>query len=149
MVRGNRIESVGPSGRIRVPAGATRVDVRGRTIIPGLIDVHAHVNGEDDGLLAEQSWPLVANLAYGVTTAHDPRELVGHGGVARVVVGHVLEVSSQGVETQPPRRAHVAEADPATPFEDSTLRRHRHELAEVDHGAHPTTGVTPPVAEIC
>ena len=71
-VRGNRIESVGPSGRIRVPAGATRVDVRGRTIIPGLIDVHAHVNGEDDGLLAEQSWPLVANLAYGVTTAHDP-----------------------------------------------------------------------------
>ena len=72
VVRGNRIEAVGPSGRIRVPAGATRVDVRGRTIIPGLIDVHAHVNGEDDGLLAEQSWPLVANLAYGVTTAHDP-----------------------------------------------------------------------------
>jgi imidazolonepropionase-like amidohydrolase/Tol biopolymer transport system component len=72
VVRGNRIDAVGPSGRIRVPAGATRVDVRGRTIIPGLIDVHAHVNGEDDGILAEQSWPLVANLAYGVTTAHDP-----------------------------------------------------------------------------
>ncbi len=72
VVRGNRIEAVGPSGRVRVPAGATRIDARGRTIIPGLIDVHAHVNGEDDGIVAEQSWPLVANLAYGVTTAHDP-----------------------------------------------------------------------------
>ena len=72
VVRGNRIEAVGPSGRVRVPAGATRVDARGRTIIPGLIDVHAHVNGENDGILAEESWPLVANLAYGVTTAHDP-----------------------------------------------------------------------------
>jgi imidazolonepropionase-like amidohydrolase/Tol biopolymer transport system component len=72
VVRGNRIDAIGPSGRVRVPSGATRVDARGRTIIPGLIDVHAHVNGEDDGILAEESWPLVANLAYGVTTAHDP-----------------------------------------------------------------------------
>ena len=70
-------------------------------------------------------------------------------GVAGVVVGHVLEVAGQGVETQPPRRAHVAEAHPATPFEDPAPRRHRHELAEVDHGAHPTTGVTPPVTEMC
>ena len=72
VVRGNRIEAVGPSGRVRVPADAKRIDVRGRTIIPGLIDVHAHVGGEDDGILSQQSWPLVANLAYGVTTAHDP-----------------------------------------------------------------------------
>jgi imidazolonepropionase-like amidohydrolase/Tol biopolymer transport system component len=72
VVRGSRIEALGPSGRVRVPAGATRVDARGCTIIPGLIDVHAHVNGENDGILAEESWPLVANLAYGVTTAHDP-----------------------------------------------------------------------------
>jgi imidazolonepropionase-like amidohydrolase/Tol biopolymer transport system component len=72
VVRGNRIEAVGPAGSVRVPANATRVDARARTIIPGLIDVHAHVGGEDDGILAEQSWPLVANLAYGVTTAHDP-----------------------------------------------------------------------------
>jgi imidazolonepropionase-like amidohydrolase/Tol biopolymer transport system component len=72
VVRGNRIEAVGPSGRVRVPAEARRIDVRGRTIIPGLIDVHAHVGGEDDGILSQQSWPLVANLAYGITTAHDP-----------------------------------------------------------------------------
>lgn len=72
VVRGNRITAVGPTGSVRVPADARRVDVRGRTIVPGFIDVHAHVGGESDGILAQQSWPLVANLAYGVTTLHDP-----------------------------------------------------------------------------
>ena len=72
VVDGNRIAAVGPAGSVRVPAGATRIDLRGKTIIPGLVDAHAHVGGESSGILAEQSWPLVANLAYGVTTAHDP-----------------------------------------------------------------------------
>ena len=72
VVEGNRIVAVGPSGSVSVPAGAKRIDARGKTVMPGLIDVHAHVGGENDGLLAEASWPLVANLAYGVTTSHDP-----------------------------------------------------------------------------
>ena len=40
--------------------------------MPGIIDVHAHVGGESGGLLAQASWPLMANLAFGVTTSHDP-----------------------------------------------------------------------------
>ena len=40
--------------------------------MPGIIDVHAHVGGEGDGILAQSSWPLLANLAFGVTTSHDP-----------------------------------------------------------------------------
>jgi imidazolonepropionase-like amidohydrolase len=72
VVEGNRIAAVGASGSVRVPAGAARIDVRGRTIMPGIIDVHAHVGGENDGILAEASWPLMANLAFGVTTSHDP-----------------------------------------------------------------------------
>jgi imidazolonepropionase-like amidohydrolase len=68
----NRIAAIGPSGRVSVPAGATRIDARGKTIMPGIIDVHAHVGGEDDGILAQTTWPLVANLAFGVTTSHDP-----------------------------------------------------------------------------
>jgi imidazolonepropionase-like amidohydrolase/Tol biopolymer transport system component len=72
MVEGNRITAIGPSGSVRVPAGAARIDVKGKTIIPGIIDAHAHVGGEGEGILAEASWPLMANLAFGVTTAHDP-----------------------------------------------------------------------------
>jgi imidazolonepropionase-like amidohydrolase/Tol biopolymer transport system component len=72
VVEGNRIVAVGPSGSVRVPAGAARIDVRGRTMIPGIIDAHAHVGSESNGILAEQNWRLVANLAYGVTTIMDP-----------------------------------------------------------------------------
>jgi len=72
VVEGNRITAVGPSGSVRVPDNAKRIDVSGKTIIPGLIDVHGHVGGESSGILAQTSWPLAANLAYGVTTSHDP-----------------------------------------------------------------------------
>lgn len=72
VVQGNRIIAVGPADQVNIPSGATRVDLRGKTIMPGIIDVHAHLGGESNGLLADQSWPLLANLAFGVTTSHDP-----------------------------------------------------------------------------
>jgi imidazolonepropionase-like amidohydrolase/Tol biopolymer transport system component len=72
LVDGNQIVAVGPSGAVQVPAGATRVDVKGKTIMPGIIDVHGHLGGESSGLIAKSSWPLAANVAFGVTTSHDP-----------------------------------------------------------------------------
>jgi imidazolonepropionase-like amidohydrolase/Tol biopolymer transport system component len=72
VVEGNKIVAVGTSGSVRVPSGAARIDVKGKTIIPGIVDVHAHVGGEGEGILAEASWPLMANLAFGITTSHDP-----------------------------------------------------------------------------
>ena len=72
LIDGNRITAVGTAGSVTVPSTARRVDVKGKTIIPGLVDVHAHLGGESSGLLAESSWPLAANVAFGVTTSHDP-----------------------------------------------------------------------------
>jgi imidazolonepropionase-like amidohydrolase/Tol biopolymer transport system component len=72
VIQANRITAVGPSSAVQIPAGARRIDVKGKTIMPGIIDVHAHVGGESSGLLAQASWPLAANLAFGVTTSHDP-----------------------------------------------------------------------------
>ena len=39
----NRIVQVGPAGSVRRPAGARVVDVAGKTIIPGFVDVHSHM----------------------------------------------------------------------------------------------------------
>ena len=72
LVEGNRITAVGPSSSIQVPASARTIDVRGKTIVPGIVDVHAHLGGESSGLIAQSSWPLAANVAFGVTTSHDP-----------------------------------------------------------------------------
>ena len=72
IVEGNRIRAVGRRGQVAVPAGAQTVDVTGKTIIPGLIDAHAHgAQGEDD-LIPQQNWEAMAHLAFGVTTVHDP-----------------------------------------------------------------------------
>ena len=72
VVTGNRITALGPTNRVAVPTEALRVDVTGKTIIPGIVDVHAHVGGESSGITAQANWSFLANLAYGVTTSHDP-----------------------------------------------------------------------------
>jgi imidazolonepropionase-like amidohydrolase len=72
VVQNNRITAVGPAASVTVPAGARRIDVAGKTVMPGIIDVHAHVGSESEGIIAQQSWRLLANLAFGVTTSHDP-----------------------------------------------------------------------------
>src|SRR5260370_26368410 len=57
-----RIVAVGPTVRVQIPAGARRIDVTGRYIIPGLWDMHAHYEQVEWG-------PIY--LAAGVTTARD------------------------------------------------------------------------------
>jgi len=68
----NKIVAVGKSADVQIPAEANVYDVSGKTIIPGLVDVHAHLNPSPDGISPQQDWSYYANLAYGVTTAHDP-----------------------------------------------------------------------------
>jgi imidazolonepropionase-like amidohydrolase/Tol biopolymer transport system component len=72
VVKGSRIVAVGPRGKVAVPAGARVVDVKGKTLMPGLVDVHWHGPMGDEGVTPEQSWKLLASLAFGVTTVHDP-----------------------------------------------------------------------------
>ncbi|MEQ1745838.1 MAG: amidohydrolase family protein [Saprospiraceae bacterium] len=48
------------------------IDCRGKTIMPGMVDVHAHSGNFRYGLSPQKQWEYYANLAYGVTTMHDP-----------------------------------------------------------------------------
>ena len=72
VVEGNTIRGVGAAGAVDVPAGARVIDVAGRTIIPGIIDVHAHASNFGQGVVPQQNWAYYANLAFGITTLHDP-----------------------------------------------------------------------------
>ena len=77
LVQGSRIQAVGPRASVRVPAGARVIDVKGKTLMPGIVDVHWHGAMGTDGLNPEQGWPQLASLAYGVTTVHDPSNDTG------------------------------------------------------------------------
>jgi imidazolonepropionase-like amidohydrolase/Tol biopolymer transport system component len=72
IIDGNRIIAIGKSEAVAVPADAKRIDVQGKTIMPGILDSHAHGGHFIAGLLPQQSWSYFVNLAYGVTTMHDP-----------------------------------------------------------------------------
>jgi imidazolonepropionase-like amidohydrolase/Tol biopolymer transport system component len=72
LIEGNRIRAVGRRADVAIPSGTPTVDVAGKTIIPGLIDGHAHgAQGEDD-IIPQQNWSAMSHLAMGVTTVHDP-----------------------------------------------------------------------------
>jgi imidazolonepropionase-like amidohydrolase len=71
VVRDNRIAAVGAYGQVPIPPGARILDVAGRTILPGYVDIHDHL-GLAKGLHPQQSWQGLVRLAYGVTTARDP-----------------------------------------------------------------------------
>src|SRR5262245_37481019 len=74
-----RIAAVGTRGAVRTPEGARVIDLAGRTVIPGLIDAHAHVAflrhpGSDDPEYDEATTRRVLRtlLAFGVTGARNP-----------------------------------------------------------------------------
>jgi Tol biopolymer transport system component len=73
LVKNNRIVAVGKSGSVTVPAGAKLIDVSGKTIVPGFIDIHPHWTEIRRGVLDLQNWSFLANLAYGVTAGRDPQ----------------------------------------------------------------------------
>jgi imidazolonepropionase-like amidohydrolase/Tol biopolymer transport system component len=72
VVRDNRIVAVGAAGEVNIPSDAKRLDLGGRTVLPGLIDAHAHGPQGVNDIVPQQNWSTLAHLALGVTTVHDP-----------------------------------------------------------------------------
>src|SRR5205814_2316032 len=68
VVEGERIAVAGPARSTTVPANAQRIDGRGKTLLPGLFDMHAHAQS-GDGIL---------NIASGVTNVRDIGNDIGN-----------------------------------------------------------------------
>ncbi len=72
LIENARIKQVGSAGSISVDATVQKMDVSGKTILPGFVDTHAHM-WPAWGIHKNQVWIYAANLAYGVTTTRDPQ----------------------------------------------------------------------------
>lgn len=93
VVRAGRIEAVGTAEFVAIPEGAKRIDVSGRTIIPGLINTHGHVGdvlGLEGGHYSEENIlrQLRLNARYGVTTVNS----LGGDGEAGILVRDAQDV---------------------------------------------------------
>ena len=69
LIDGNQIMAIGID--FPIPDDCVQIDCTGKTIIPGIIDAHAHM-GQPSYISPQKQSSYYANLAYGVTTTHDP-----------------------------------------------------------------------------
>jgi imidazolonepropionase-like amidohydrolase len=126
IIRNGHIEAIARVNQIPIPRNAERINLVGKTIIPGLIDAHAHV----------ERWAAGRYVAWGVTTVRDL-----HGGTDSVVaLKHAMSLGSitgprmfvagamiDGVPPTYPNAEGVATADQARRAVD------RHAVAGVDY----------------
>jgi imidazolonepropionase-like amidohydrolase len=73
VIEGDRITHIGDDVSVTVNGNAKVIDMTGKTIIPGLIDAHAHgAQGANGDITPNQNWSAIGHLALGVTTIFDP-----------------------------------------------------------------------------
>jgi steroid delta-isomerase-like uncharacterized protein len=100
IVRDGRIAEIGPTAQIKVPEGAMRIDGRGKYLMPGLADMHVHVNRLDEA-------SLLLFVANGVTTVRNMwgtsdvlgwRQKIAHGDM----LGPTIYTTGPLIDGKPP-----------------------------------------------
>jgi len=81
VIKNGRFINIGESSKIAIPNGTEIIDLKGGTIIPGLIDVHGHM---DDAfppeVFLQQSWQRLLAFSYGITTRRNPSSTIDEFG---------------------------------------------------------------------
>ncbi|MET0983425.1 MAG: amidohydrolase family protein [Telluria sp.] len=149
LVVDGRVKEVGPLDRITAPTDAERISLPGKTLIPGLIDLHSHVllhpyneTTWDDQVIKEQveyrtllaGKHAVDNLQAGFTTLRDlgtEGAAYADVGIKRAIEGGVVDGSRLLIAT----RAIVAS------FSYGPAERSYRPDMEIPYGAQPATGV--------
>lgn len=95
VVTDGKIAAVGARRRVAIPAGATRVDVKGKTIMPGIVNAHGHLFFDSRSAVPPRT-QLADQLAlyarYGVTTVYS----LGDDGVETVKLRDELRTAPYG-----------------------------------------------------
>ncbi len=104
LVRGKNIVAVLPAGEAWVPADALSIDGRGKFLMPGLADMHTHVQSEGE---------LLFLVAHGVTTIRDmfgsPYKVVWRDRIARgEMLGPTIHAAGPIVDGDPPNMTEMA-----------------------------------------
>jgi Tol biopolymer transport system component/imidazolonepropionase-like amidohydrolase len=71
LITDGKIAALGAVGGVRLPADATVLDARDKTIVPGFVDLHTHNHRSPSGIHPQRDYEMAAVLAYGVTSTLD------------------------------------------------------------------------------
>ena len=107
VVQNNRFLQVGRRGQVNVPAGAARVDLTGKTVMPGIIDAHTH----QPQMQAEIVDSLQRKAYYGVSAVislgQDPGELPYQMRQQAVPNGALFRTAGRGITGPEPGRTEI------------------------------------------
>ena len=102
LVRGERIEAVGTRSSVKLPPEVELIDAKGLTLLPGLIDSHFHIDGDD---------PLPAlYLSHGITSLRDPGQWIEAYDAARKAPAPVPRLFLCGPHLDSPPPAYPADS---------------------------------------
>ena len=117
VVTGGRFVQVGPAANVKVPAGAMRVNLAGKTVMPAIIDTHTHLSQTrdmlTDDLRRRAYFGVSAAMSLGQDTMDAPYEMHGETmpGLARFfTAGRGITAPEPGRTTAPYWVTTVAEA---------------------------------------
>ena len=123
VIRGDRIIAVGKRESVKIPDGAEVFDAKGLTLLPGLIDAHFHIDGDD---------PLPAlYLSHGVTSLRDPGQWIEAYDAARKASAPIPRLFLCGPHLDSPPPAYPADSFIVRDAEETRLAVNRF----VDDGA--------------
>ncbi len=113
IVRGERIEAIGPSASVQIPAGATRIDGRGKFLLPGMAEMHAHIPNGPNATEADMHRTLLLFAGNGITTIRgmlgEPRHLPLRQAVLKgAVIGPTIFTSGVSFNQNTAKAADVA-----------------------------------------
>jgi imidazolonepropionase-like amidohydrolase len=123
IIRGEQIAAVGKRASISVPAGAEVFDGQGLTLLPGLIDAHFHIDGDD-------SLPALY-LTHGITSLRDPGQWIEAYDAARKLSAPLPRLFLCGPHLDTPPPAYPADSFIVRDAEETRLAVNRF----VDDGA--------------
>ena len=123
VIRGDRIVEAGKRETVKVPSGAEVFDAKGLTLVPGLIDSHFHIDGDD---------PLPAlYLSHGVTSLRDPGQWIEAYDAARKASAPVPRLFLCGPHLDSPPPAYPADSYIVRDADETRLAVNRF----IDNGA--------------
>lgn len=131
LVKGDRIVGVGDRSRVQIPAGYKRIEGEGRTVMPGLVDMHIHLSPAPGKPGDSTQRSLAMSLANGVTTARVMLGQPSHPEVRAAVergeiVGPRIYIASKALndENTPTAEAAVKSVEEAKAAKFDLIKAH-------------------------
>ena len=107
VVQNNRFTQVGRRGQVNVPAGAARVDLTGKTVMPAIIDAHTHQPRTREALIDSLQRKAYYGVAGLISLGQDPGDLPFQVRQEIIPNGAVFRTAGRGITAPEPGRTDI------------------------------------------